>query len=487
MGMRSLTVVLLLIWSCATISAQDIIFSEAQKLPGKTQYFRILGKNNQGIILRKYGKSVNIIEAYSGNLKLNWRRDLSLAQSNPEIIKMVLYPSKTHVFYLSVVKGENVVFVDRLDAKFMGNGQSLAIDTLGREIEGDPSRVKLVHSQDKSKQVIYTPYYKGAELQGVRLVGLSDALQVLYKHNVELANLDGSLSIRRILPADSGDVYLLIENKDREKRKSNVEDEYYVLRFDPVTKTVSRLDFEIDDRLFGNMMLEMDNVNNRLVAIGFYSGDGKKIGKGYFYHAYDLSTKQLVTKVSNDFGADLLFKITGKDSIQNDGGLYSFNINEVILRYDGGAIIIAESKFDNTENRQVPSFVATAGPSFRTVNVTYFNDVMVISLLPDGTHDWETLLRKKQVSEDDDGWLSSYCMVTTYDKLRFVYNEEIYPNTNINEYSVDSKGETKREFILNAGDENVTLVPKSGKQISAREVVIPSFRRSYIRLVKITY
>lgn len=135
----------------------------------------------------------------------------------------------------------------------------------------------------------------------------------------------------------------------------------------------------------------------------------------------------------------------------------------------------------------MPTFMPSAGPTFRTVNVYYFNDILVLSTLPDGSLDWHNVLRKKQVSEDDEGFFSSYGVLTMDGKLRFVYNEEIFYKTNINEYIVDAKGVAERSYLFNAGSKDIMLAPGIGKQISGRELLIPSFRNRSIKFVKITF
>ena len=167
--------------------------------------------------------------------------------------------------------------------------------------------------------------------------------------------------------------------------------------------------------------------------------------------------------------------------------LYTFEVTDAVLRYDGGLIVVAESRYEDAENVEIPSFVPAAGPTFRQVNVQHYNDIMVISLLPQGQLDWVQILKKKQTSEDDDGFFSSYALATTAEKLHFVYNEEIFQKTNVNEFKVGPTGGVSREYLFNSADENVLLVPRIGKQISASELVIPSFKRNYIRLVKITW
>src|SRR5690606_34257786 len=129
-----------------------------------------------------------------------------------------------------------------------------------------------------------------------------------------------------------------------------------------------------------------------------------------------------------EFSKELFIEIAGKDAGSNLDGLSTFEITDVVPRFDGGMILIAESRFSNVESMQVPSFVPAAGPTFRTVTVTYYNDIMMISLNPSGTEDWVRVLRKKQVSEDDEGFFSSYALFIKGSELNLLYNEDIYQN-----------------------------------------------------------
>jgi hypothetical protein len=111
----------------------------------------------------------------------------------------------------------------------------------------------------------------------------------------------------------------------------------------------------------------------------------------------------------------------------------------------------------------------------------------MISTRPDGSVDWTNVLRKKQISEDDEGFFSSYSIQTMDGQLRIVYNEEIFYKTNVNEYIVNAEGKANRNFLFNAGTKDLMLAPGIAKQISGRELLIPSFRNRSIKFVKITF
>ena len=75
----------------------------------------------------------------------------------------------------------------------------------------------------------------------------------------------------------------------------------------------------------------------------------------------------------------------------------------------------------------------------------------------------------------------------TPSQLRFLFNDEIVQNTTVSTYNVQPDGEYDRKAILNANFQNIKLRFVNSKQVSAREVVVPSEFRSDLRLLKIVF
>ena len=468
-----------------TTWAQDVAFSSPQKLSNKTPQFKILGKSNEGVIVYKYGKNHRVIEAYNNNLKLRWKRSLLVKQPNSRIKKILLYPDQSLLFYTSQVKGEFLLYGEKLNNKFQGGNNFLLLDTLYTDRYDVASLTKVSASQNQSHIVTHYPVYTATQLNALRLIGTNKNLEILFKENIQLST-EEQVNVREMIVDNSGNVYMLLDNERRKKRNSR-EEHFTILQYERESGLVRTIDFGFQQPIFKKLDLRVDNVNNTLVTSGFYTDTNGEEARGFFYAVYDLGSKEVIAMEYIRFSARLIFDVTGKDSTKNVSGFYSFEVTDVILRYDGGATVIAESWFTTEENLQVPSFTPAIGPSFRTISVSYYNDIIVLSVLPNGVLDWWSILKKKQVSEDDDGFFSSYAKMISHDKIMFIYNEEIYPKTNVNEYNLNKSGRVNRQFIFNAGDKNVFLVPRLGQQISSTEILIPSYRRNYLSLVKLTY
>lgn len=481
-------ILLLVLWGGWAAQAQDVVMSEPQKLSSKTPNLRILGKNNEGIIIYKFGKDVDIVEAYNSNLMLKWSQNLSIKQDDSSIDEIFLYPEFSLAFFKTYNKDNTVVFVQRLSAKFKGDGKFSVLDTVFADRYSVDSRMKIIHSQDKGHLAMYFPIITNSgKLERVRVVGINQEMALQYRQDIVFPEVTEQFGLVSVKAINNNQLVFLFENFERGRKKFNGETEYLVYHYDGSTGFLTKVDAALNQPIYGLLRIEVDNVNENLTIAGFYTNEDREEALGYFVKRWNLADKNLTTNVSTPFPKEMLYQVTGGDTSKNISGLASFKPKELILRFDGGIVLVSESEYSSLESENMPTFMPSAGPTFRTVNVYYFNDILVLSTLPDGSLDWHNVLRKKQVSEDDEGFFSSYGVLTMDGKLRFVYNEEIFYKTNINEYIVDAKGVAERSYLFNAGSKDIMLAPGIGKQISGRELLIPSFRNRSIKFVKITF
>lgn len=484
---RFLAFFLLAAFAASSAFAQTISYSVPKKLSSKTPDFRILGKNNEGTLIYKYGKE-HIVEAYSGSMNMRWSKTLSFKRAISDVRRMVIYPEKTLAFYISSDKGISTVLVEKWNSKFQGESDAIALDTIQTDKFEVESLVRIAPSQNQSKVVSYYPVF-GSENEPdyLRMVVTDTDLNILVKKSIKISEAEKSMKLRKVFPDNEGNVFILLEDETKQKKKEVSTDVFKVLMYHTSTGDLQEINFDFQRPVFKKLYIEVDNVNKNLIATGLYTNDAGEEAQGHFFCVYDLDSNRLSASQYVKFSSDVIFEITGKDTSKNVSGFYSFEVYDLILRFDGGAIIVAESRFDTEESMQVPSFTPTIGPSFRTINISYYNDLLLISVKPDGTLEWSQVLKKKQISEDDEGFFSSYMMTTMADRLHFIFNEEIYHKTSVSDYVINKHGQFEREYLFNAGDKNVMLTPKLGKQISSTEVLIPSYKRSYLSFVKLTY
>lgn len=478
---------LLSILSAAPLFPQTLSYSLPKKLSSKTPEFRILGKNKEGVLVYKYGRSSHAVEAYGSKLNVRWEKALAFKHAEADVKRMVIYPEKTLVFYVSRQKDAAVLFAEKWNSKFTGDGNAVVVDTIRSGKLDAASMLRVAPSQNQSKIICYYPA-GDMEAERLMLILTDSELNIITRREIDIPRTDDKrLLLRKVFPDNEGNVYILLEDESKARKNASAADAFVVQMVERASEAIREINLRLQRPVFRKLYLDVDNVNRNLVATGFYTDHDGEEAQGFFYSIYDLGSHKLTASKYTKFSPEVIYEVTGKDTSKTSSGFYSFEVYDLVLRYDGGAIIVAESRFNTQENMQVPSFTPSIGPSFRTINISYYNDIMVLSVDSTGRLHWSKVLKKKQISEDDDGFFSSYCLAATGSKLHFVYNEEIYHKTNVSEYQIDKNGFSERHYLFNAGDRNVLLVPKLGKQVSSNEILIPSYKRNYLSFVKVAY
>ena len=96
-------------------------------------------------------------------------------------------------------------------------------------------------------------------------------------------------------------------------------------------------------------------------------------------------------------------------------------------------------------------------------------------------------MRKKQLTEDDNGFNSSFAFMNEKDMVHLLYLDEISTTGAANEYRLSSKGVSERKVLFSQEDKDIFLIPRLAKQVAPDELVIPSVKSGDFKLVRVQY
>jgi hypothetical protein len=245
--------------------------------------------------------------------------------------------------------------------------------------------------------------------------------------------------------------------------------------------------------------------NQNLVCAGFYSNEGTTSIKGSYFLTLDGETKTVKHQSFKDFGADFLTEnLTErkaertKAKIENGKNveLYQFDLDNLTLRDDGGAVLIGEQFY-------IRRVTYTNGRTTTTRTIYYYNNIIVVNINPQGDIVWAHQIKKSQQTVDDGGFYSSYTMAVVKDKLYFIFNDNtrnltakngrLYAmNTASKEALVvlvemDSEGRQTKMPLFLSSDAEVIIRPKVCEQIADNQLVVFGQRRRNHRFARITF
>ena len=80
-----------------------------------------------------------------------------------------------------------------------------------------------------------------------------------------------------------------------------------------------------------------------------------------------------------------------------------------------------------------------------------------------------------------------FFLVKTPKALRLLFNDEIKYENTVSEYVLRGNGKKDRNSVLNTSYQKLQLRFQDALQVASNEILIPSERRSRLRLVKVVY
>jgi hypothetical protein len=363
-------------------------------------------------------------------------------------------------------------------------------------------------SRDKSKIGIQTTDRgKRKDMELFKFQVFDDKMDLLWENEIELPYTQELFNVEGVRLDNDGNIYVYgIEFKEKRvsKRRGEPNYKYHIISISENGTIVDDIPVQIDAAFITDMRVEI-NDQHEIICAGFYSDLGTYSNKGSFFLKLDQSTNEVLVQNQKEFGLDLIKqtmssrqqKITKR---KGDKGkeieLEEYDLDRIVLREDGGAVLVAEEFYIT-----VSTSTTSEGRTTTTTHYNY-NDILVVSISPDGTIDWIQKIPKSQRSSNDGGAYLSYSMAVHKDKLYFMFNDDAnnlyYKGQGEPEpfrlndgpfvmfVELDSEGNQTRESLYSFSSKDVYIRHDLGFQISENEVILFGFKKKVHKLARVT-
>ncbi|MEY4938002.1 MAG: hypothetical protein RIS64_4361 [Bacteroidota bacterium] len=314
-------------------------------------------------------------------------------------------------------------------------------------------------SRDSSKLLVYThsPFVEKGDKEQFSFHVFAPNVEEMWSKSVKLPYKDENYGIEEYQVDNAGNVYLLgiayMAGATKLKRDGKPTYYYSILSYQKDAESHHEFKLENRDVFVTDLTFRIAD-NNHLICTGFYSEKGTFSMKGIYFLNIDPITKEVVTQNlqpldfsfltanMSDRSKKLAKEASDKNNKSKEPELANFSLDKLILRSDGGAILVAEQYFVQTimpnnssamypygyggsyYNRYYYTSPFYSGYNNRRPDYYYnYNDIIVVNLRPTGEIEWSSRIPKLQESKNDQGLFSSYSMAVAQDKFYFVYNE----------------------------------------------------------------
>ncbi|MEO1262559.1 MAG: hypothetical protein AAFZ15_27380, partial [Bacteroidota bacterium] len=356
----------------------------------------------------------------------------------------------------------------------------------------------------------------------------------VWKKDVVLPYPNNQFTVEEYQVDDFGNVHLLgvlYTDQAKWRRRGSPTYQYIILSYMDNGDRVEEYRVGLDQKFVTDLTFRVAKKGD-LICSGFYSEKGTYSIKGACYFRLNPQTREISNQNFQSFEFDFLTeflsekkKAKAKDAerrndVRRTAELFDYSLDELILRSDGGAVLVAEQfyiqqdRFDNFNDPwrwgyglnpyYSPFYANRFGNNFQVDYYYNYNDIIVVNIRPTGEIEWAARIPKRQETRNDGGYYSSYAMSIVRDKLFFIYNDnprnltEARNNSNrvynyngsnsiISLAQINLKGEVQTFPLAYNKDQGVMARPKMCKQIGKKEMAIFGERGRGYRFGKLIF
>jgi len=516
-----LLLMLLLLGSFSLLAQNDIpgklTWSDELKEPSGSYLSKIIKEDATGfyVLREQYGTSILngnakiFIEHYDSNMKFvkGEKYDLRHKKKEREFVDAIVIGGEIYILtsFHNQAHKINYLFAQKVTHKLRLSDKLTKIGEIPTKSFNKDGSFGHSISRDSSKLLVYNqlPYGRGEPERFAFHVYDSEFTE-LWTKDVELPYKDENFSVEEYQVDKDGNVYLLgvaYQDGVKIRRRGKPSYTYTILAYTNMGEDKREYRVNLNDKFVTDLTFSVAN-DGDLVCSGFYSEHGTFSIKGTYFFRINTKTEEVYNKNLKAFDIDFVTEMlperrqekikkaaaAGKE--RRDSELYEYNLDELILRSDGGALLIAEQFFIERRENYNNNYYGARRFNTRSNNqfdyYYYYNDIIVVNIKPDGEIEWATRIPKRQRTINDNGYFSSYAHSIVRDKIYFVYNDNRrnFPPEGRRVYNFDgrhsiialaevSKDGSVRTFPLyNNRDADIITRPKVCKQTGKKEMKI---------------
>jgi hypothetical protein len=485
---------MLLVFLGGNSFAQKVDVATAEKTYQRT-FLKVIGQNEKGFFLLKSPSAFNNkqeqlrlrdnkaeISFINNNLSTAWSHQFSYLNTEAEIQDICLFGDSLYLFYALINKeyNKNELFAQKINiVKGIPDAAPILIDEIA--FDKKKNRGMFYIKKSKNNKLLSTMYKQSNtddEKLNINISLLDSSLQKVWVKKYKTDFYDGVLFLNDFELSNDSNVYILT-SLDLDKKL--LRDKKYTLNVANLkTEKLESISIVLDKYFINDIKMEIDYINNQIVMAGFYSELNSFSSAGIVYANIKFNERK-AKLYTESFKAKFLNEFNSERTVNRGTELINYNIDRIILRTDGGVILISESNYI-TESTNYNSYY-----QLYTTSYTYhYDNILLFSINANGKIHWESIVRKSQVSEDDAAFYSSYVICLDVDKVQLIYNKHIRKSTDVLSCTINNKGESSEKIIIKEND-NLLIMPGGGRQISADQIIIPCIHKNKTNFIRITY
>ena len=464
------------------LQAQDpgnVRYSPFESFDLRTGDFSVVGRVNDHIYAYQASADGHYLHAYDDTMAKVATVVLDFFPRRVGNVRFVAYPQKMVVLYQEVEGRNFTQFAALLDGE--GRLQGEPANILSARQSGDDPAITTVVSEDRRAIVCYAADELDDRDQ-FTVRWLDDNLSRTGAQRLTIS-LDDNLRYGAPALSNGGTLYLPVITPVGLK---DFADAFYVAKIRPDSNRASMEGFRLNGLYSATPFLKVDNAAGRVYISGFYSTKKNGHFDGVLFGYYDEATASIQARRTIAFD-DRLREATGERNRKR--AFNAFDVRQLIVKNDGGFVMVSEENFITTRHGYTPGwgyysfyYSPYLTPSVREY---HYDDILALSYDGEGNREWHAFVRKTQYSQEDGGIFSSYALLNTGSSLGFLFNDFNRARSTIQLATVNEQGGVSVQAFASEAPGTPDWLPRSARQVSARELIVPCLRRRQLCFARV--
>jgi len=493
------------------LRAQRVFYSATEKDDYRQMNFEIIGKVGGNISVYKNYKTNNYLSVYDNEMKLKNKVRLDFLPDKLINVDFVAYPESFWVFYQFQKK--NVIYCNavRMDGEGKIIQEPLLVDTTHVPGFSDNRIYSVINSDDKQQIMVFKVNRRNERTYILTMLRFNAELKLQKSDVLGLDVNDREGVFTEFVMDNDGDFVF-----GRCSRNGNRE---FISKLDVVAKravsdSFNILNIPLGDKTLDEVKIKPDNINRKFILTSFFYKQKKGNIEGIYNWVWDKNIGK-ISATNNFFFGDTLRQDAKSENSPAKQAFNDYFIKQIIPKKDGGFAVLAELYYSSSRSSGWNRWDYLYGYNYYSpmdygyyspysslnyyrywdpynrnsgVNSTrhYAENVVVMSFDNNANLQWSNVIRKSQFDDNTDIFIS-YQIFYTGTEVKFLFNQLEKREQLLNSVGINAAGQMRRDPTLKSMDRNYEFMPRYGKQVGAKQIVLPCMYKNYICFAKIDF
>lgn len=498
--------------SSGAVVAQKITYSEPEREDTRRTNFEIIGRVGGNLLVFKNNRNNNDISVYDNSMKLIDRVKQTDMDDRWINVDFIPYPDFAWMIYQYQKKSVVYCMAVKIDGRGKRVTDPIELDTTRIGWSANNKIYTTMFSDDKSKIMVFKVNNRNPNNFVFTTLLFSDKLEMAKRHVMNLPMEERNDYFTDFFVDNDGD---MVFGKFIRRSGSEIISDAYLVTKKSDQESFSVKPMKTDERLLDEIKLKVDNNNKRYLFTALYYKQRRGNIEGLYTVLWDKSSDSIIRRLELPFNEEMRRLAKGPDA-NLKMAFDDYYITNIITKKDGGYILVSESMYTtsrgNTFNRwdyryfnnpwasPLDNYYWSPYSSFYSPyyspwnrwgntgqNTRYHSEnILVMSFDKEGNLEWDSAIPKSQYDDENDGLISHQLMITG-GELQVFFNLYERRTLLLHNQSIAPDGKVSRHPTLKNLDREIDFMPRFGKQISARAMVMPCMYRNNLTFAKIEF